>query len=144
MIITPPSVYIKDTGTTKGRGVFASRNFAVGEIVEVCHVLLYHMPADDIQEEEIRRRVFHWHPPQGESRIQALALGYGSMYNHDNPANMRYDPDKRNLLLIFTAVRHIAADEELTVNYNAGGGDHVSDDDDWFRRMSVEPITGPS
>ncbi len=33
-------VWVQDTGTPRGRGVFAARNFAVGEVVEHAPVLV--------------------------------------------------------------------------------------------------------
>ena len=46
-----------------------------------------------------------------------LALGYGSLYNHSYRPNARYvDLSERTKL--FTAIRDIAAGEEITVNYN--------------------------
>ncbi len=62
------------------------------------------------------------------------------MYNHDNPANMRYEADKKNLTLKFSAARNIRTGEELTINYNALGGEASSDDNIWFERMNVRPI----
>jgi hypothetical protein len=40
MEVVPSSGYVKDTGTPKGRGVFASRSLQAGELVEVCPILL--------------------------------------------------------------------------------------------------------
>jgi hypothetical protein len=39
MLLKPPSVYVKDTGTAKGRGVFALRDFTAGEVIELCPVV---------------------------------------------------------------------------------------------------------
>lgn len=44
---------------------------------------------------------------------QALALGYGSFYNHYNLGNVRYEADAENRLLHFMAVRDIANGEEF-------------------------------
>ena len=47
----------------------------------------------------------------------ALALGYGSLYNHSYRPNARY-VDLAGRTKLFTAMRDIAAGEEITVNYN--------------------------
>ena len=47
----------------------------------------------------------------------ALALGYGSLYNHSYQPNARYD-DESGQTKVFTAIRDIEAGEEITVNYN--------------------------
>lgn len=141
MRILPPAVYVGDTGTQKGRGAFAARAFRAGELVEACPVVPFHMTVGDIPE-AIERIMFGWGFLIGEPGPQAIVLGYGSVYNHDNPANMRYEADAGAQLLRFVAVRDIEVDEELTVNYNAIGGGAEWDDDAWFRRMKIEPVIG--
>lgn len=137
--LTLPDVCVKDTGTPKGRGVFAVRAFAAGEVVEACPVMPLRTPYDGLPD-DIKKIVFYWEGPAGKFGTQALALGYGSLYNHNNPANMRYEIDRSTLLLRFIAVRDINIGEELTVNYNADGGAAVSDDDWWFKEKNIEPI----
>src|SRR3954454_24565579 len=51
----------------------------------------------------------------------ALALGYGSLYNHSYRPNARYD-DVGPRTKTFTALRDIARGEEVTVNYNGKPG----------------------
>lgn len=140
--LSSPGVYIKDTGTPKGRGVFASRSFKDGEIVEVCPVIILRGPFMELPE-ELKKIVFDWGVLANMPGTNALALGYGSMYNHNNPANMRYTASQAEHLLRFIAVRDIIPNEELTVNYNATGGGAEWGDDNWFVRMKVDPIVGP-
>lgn len=139
--LNPPSVYVKDTGTAKGRGVFAARPFAAGDVVEVCPVILFRKPYE-VLHKELKTMVFHWQVPEGAASTQALALGYGSLYNHSNPSNMRYETDSEELVIRFIAARDISADEELTINYNADGGAPVSDEEWWFEEKGIELITG--
>jgi hypothetical protein len=141
MLVKPPSVYVKDTGTAKGRGAYAAKPFLDGEIIEACPVVLFTGSFSAIPD-EIRKLLFNWGVLANVRDTHALPLGYGSVYNHDNPANMRYEADLAHPLLRFIAVRAIAQDEELTVNYNAIGGGHESDHDVWFKRMNIEPIVG--
>jgi hypothetical protein len=117
--LTPPRVCVKDTGTGKGRGVFALRAFSAGEFAEVCPVV----PLRTLREflpGEFQDRVFHWEFRADGKGTSALALGYGSLYNHDNPANMRFEVDRPALLIRFIAVRDTTRDEELTINYSGG------------------------
>ena len=141
MRILPPAVYVGDTGTPKGRGAFAARAFCAGELVEACPVVPFHLGVGDLPT-GIERIMFGWGFLIGEPGPQAIVLGYGSVYNHDNPANMRYEADAGDQVLRFVAVRDIEVDEELTVNYNALGGGAEWDDDAWFRRMKIKPIVG--
>ena len=131
--------YLKDTGTTKGRGVFAVRNISMGEIVEVCPVVVLGSRWNQIPK-EVQRVVFDWgYLTKGEP-ASCLALGWGSMYNHANPANLLYRAVPENLCIQFVAARNIEANEELTVNCNETGGDISSTEDVWFKDSGVTPI----
>ena len=141
MTLSPPSVYIQDTGTAKGRGAYAARAHAQGETVEACPVVLFTGAYASIPE-EVRQLLFNWGVLAHTTSGHCLALGYGSMYNHENPANMRYEADAQAGVLRLVAIRDIAADEELTVNYNAVGGGHESQQDTWFTGMGIEPYVG--
>ena len=136
----PPAVCVRDTGTPRGRGVFATRPFAAGEVVEVCPVVIVRGRARMLPP-EIRTIVFDWGVLSsiGEPAV-AIALGYGGLYNHSDPANLRYDALAPAPCLRFTAVREIAVHEELTINYNAIGGGPEWHDDNWFERMGVRRI----
>jgi hypothetical protein len=141
VLLSSPRAFIKDTGTPKGKGVFAQIDFASGSIVEASPVILMTMPCA-LLPPEVQRVVFNWGILTGMESITALALGYGSLYNHNNPANMRYEADPTNCTLRFIAVRDIRAGEELTINYNALGGDAAWNDNNWFDYRNIEPIVG--
>jgi SET domain-containing protein len=138
--LKPPSVYVRDTETSKGRGVFAARAYAAGEVVEECPVVLFKKPYETLHK-ELKNYVFHWDVPEGAAATQALALGYGSLYNHANPSNLRYQTDSESLTLRLIAVRDIRPDEELTINYNADGGAHVSEDEWWFEEKGIKLVS---
>jgi SET domain-containing protein len=138
LTITAPSVCIRDTGTSKGRGAFATRHHDAGETVEVCPVILFSGTFASVPE-EVRKILFNWGVLANAATSHCLALGYGSMYNHDNPANMRYEADQASSTLRFVAIRDIGCGEELTINYNAVGGGHESSADTWFAGMGVLP-----
>ena len=54
----------------------------------------------------------------------ALALGYGSLYNHSYSPNARYD-DAGRQIKEFRALRDIHPGEEITINYN--GAEDIMD-----------------
>ena len=137
--ITPPALYVRDTQSEKGRGVFAARPFAKGELVEASAVVLVPAPCDSIPA-TLRSYVFNWGVMCGLQNTYALALGYGSLYNHANPASLRYEPQALDLALHFIATRDIAKDEELTINYNTPGGHETGDDNQWFVRMGIAKV----
>lgn len=137
--ISPPDICIRETGTAKGKGVFALRAFTRGEVVEVAPVLVLKTDYDTLPA-LLKTYVFDWTTLTGVPRTQGVALGYGSMYNHDNPANLVYQADARRRVMRYVAARDIAAGEELTINYNAVGGVAEWHDDNWFERVGIDVI----
>lgn len=135
--IFPPEVSMRDTQTAKGRGVFAERNFAPGELVETSAVVLLNTPFADLPV-EIQTIAFNWGELCGIGDCHALALGFGSLYNHDNPASLCYESDPENLALHFFAIREINKGEEFTINYDTPGGFSQAHENDWFQRMKLE------
>jgi uncharacterized protein len=98
----------------KGRGVFARRPIEEDEIIERVPVIV--LPADQVGDDPdlnpLAGYIFAW----GRGTV-ALALGYGSLYNHSFEPNARYD-DVGGRTKLFVAIRKIDAGEEITVNYN--------------------------
>ena len=135
--------YINDTGTSKGRGVFAFHTIKPGEIIEICPVIKLETPFNELPE-EIQRVVFHWGVLAQMQTISGLALGYGSMYNHANPANARYKASPDGDLLVISANVKIEKGDEITINYNASEGEPQSNEDNWFALTGVTPYMPPT
>ncbi len=137
------NVEIRDTDSPRGRGVFALQSFQSGEVVEICPVIVFQCP-HDLLPKELQEYVFEWSDLdiKAQKEMQALAIGYGGMYNGDNPANMRYEAvvEGAQLLQRFAAVRNINAGEELTVHYSGKCGAAVSEGNRWFEARGIVPI----
>lgn len=117
---------------TKGRGargVYARRQIAVDEIIERSPVLL--IPKSQVFGDTKMARnaariswyVFTWHVPTKRDYV-ALALGYGSIYNHSFTPNAIYRcvaPDAME----YVAIAPIAAGDEITINYNGDPADQT-------------------
>lgn len=116
----------------KGRGVFARRRFRKGEVIERVPVIV--VPYEEF---ETGPTMSHYYFAWGEGTV-ALALGYGSLYNHSYRPNARYD-DIGQRTKVFTALRVIEPGEEITVNYNGDPEDmaHVGFD---VLDEEVEPV----
>jgi SET domain-containing protein len=103
----------------KGRGVFARRTIREGQVIERVPVLV--LPSATVDGEAgwdgLASYCFVW----GEGTL-ALALGYGSLYNHSYRPNARYQDEGRRTK-VFSALRDIAPGEEITVNYNGDPAD---------------------
>lgn len=117
---------------TKGRGargVYARRDIAIGEIVERSPVIL--IPKNQVfgdtkhaqNAARISWYVFTWHVPTKREYV-ALALGYGSIYNHSFTPNAIYRcvaPDAME----YVAIAPIKAGDEVTINYNGDPADQT-------------------
>lgn len=137
--IFPPQIAMRDTQSKRGRGVFADRDFVAGEIVETAAVVLLQSDFASLPQ-EIKSIVFNWGALCGIGDMHAIALGYGSLYNHASPASLRYQPDPANLALQFIATRDVHAGEELTVNYDNPQGSSGELGNDWFSRLGIARI----
>lgn len=137
--ILPANAYIADTQTVKGRGIYSSVDFNEGDLIEEVVVIVLMRPYDQLPA-KLQRVVYNWGALTQSEPCSALCLGFGSLYNHANPANMRYTANKKNQTLSYYAARNIKEGEELTVNYNAGYGSNISKEDDWFERNNITPI----
>jgi uncharacterized protein len=98
----------------KGRGVFARRAIPEGEVIETCPVLV--VPTVEVRSGTAWTRLGEYCFEWGRGTV-ALALGFGSLYNHSYEPNARYE-DIGGRTKLFVALRDIAAGEEITVNYN--------------------------
>ena len=106
----------------EGVGVFAAHPFVAGELVECCPVIVCPPPEEALVEQtRLRGLYFTW-----KDDAVAVALGYGSLYNHSWEPNAAYELDHRRRVVRFRAVQAIATGDEVTINYTGhpdGRGD---------------------
>jgi hypothetical protein len=104
------------------RGVYARRAIAEGCVIERVPVIL--IPKAQVfgdtwaaqKAARISWYVFAWNVPTKREYV-ALALGFGSIYNHSFTPSAVYrcaPPD----VMEYVALRPIEAGEEITINYN--------------------------
>lgn len=119
-------LYIAETNH-KGRGVFAAVEFNRGDIIELCPII--EINADDravVHETSLHDYYFVW----GKEDTQAaLALGYGSLYNHSDTPNAQFINDLENDLIIIECLSVIMPGTEICINYV----DHRSNEKLWFK-----------
>jgi SET domain-containing protein len=100
------------------RGVFANVALPMGEVIERCPIIA--IPPPEIVDIE-KSILLHYCYFFGKKKDQALlALGFGSLYNHSYTPNATYTIKLKEQLIIFTALKDIAKNEEIVVNYNQG------------------------
>lgn len=99
----------------KGRGVFTDSPLSKGDIIEVCPVILFDdwEEAQHIDATPLSHFYYRW-----TEGVNALALGYGSLYNHSYCPNAYYRRNYENQTLEFVALRDIRPGEEILINYN--------------------------
>ena len=105
----------------RGRGVFADAPIAEGTVIEECPLIV--LPAEEVEptmRTNLGNYAFQWGGTRDQS---AIALGYGSLYNHSDDPNALYVRRLEDQVIAFLSIRAIAAGEEITVSYNGGFGD---------------------
>lgn len=121
-----PGLYILDTDMS-GRGVFTSREINERDLIEVCQVVV--IPKSELP--IVHKTILHdyyflWGPDMKDG---AIALGYGSLYNHAIHPNADFILDIENMSIDIVAIKDIQPGEEITINYH---GEPGNDKNLWF------------
>ncbi len=112
-----PFLYLKHHDL-RGRGVYTAQEIPAGSIIETCPVIV--IPAPDLV--AIHKTILHdYYFLWGTTGEAALALGYGSLYNHSPYPNAEYEMLLDEQEIRFFAQRDIQAGEEINISYTEGG-----------------------
>lgn len=96
--------------------MFTAEDIPAGTTIELAYVIL--LSAEDrltIHNTHLHDYYFQW-----DGDRAAIALGLGSLYNHDDAANAEFELDYDFEQIRFTALRDIAPGEEITTDYRVG------------------------
>ncbi|WP_116125267.1 SET domain-containing protein [Lewinella sp. IMCC34183] len=117
-----PFIYVRPS-PLGGRGVYTAEPIPAGTVVERAPVVVL-SPEDRaiIHGTGLHDYYFLW---DGDGA--AIALGYGSLYNHASEPNLAFEMDYEFEQIRFSAERDIAGGEELLIDYVVGGGEAL-----WF------------
>ena len=119
-IVPPAGIEIREG--PHGRGVFAARDFASGETIEIC-------PTIEIGDADAGGLLGNYVISSNrDPKLNVFMLGYGSLYNHSGEPSAEY-LDNENDSLVFVALRDIAEGEEITIDYG----------EEWWETREVEP-----
>jgi uncharacterized protein len=121
-IESPSKIYVAESKIPDaGKGVFAKEPIAKGEVIENCPVIEVSLgdPANN-DEGTLVNYFFYF------GNVLALALGFGSLYNHSYDPNATYKPNLEDKTIDYTAIKDIDIGEEITVNYNYGNPEDKS------------------
>jgi SET domain-containing protein len=120
----------------KGRGVFCKQIIWQGEEFEICPVIV--LPASDYNILTASRLVDYFFNFNKDEQTLALALGFGSLYNHAVDSNASYTLNREDKLIIFYALEDIKPGTEICINYSGESGHEFIE---WFeaRNINLQP-----
>lgn len=110
----------KSTINHSGYGVFASKNFKKGEIIEEC-------PCLPLSENVLHDFNNHLFSPDGNKTV--LPLGHGCLYQHTELPNAAWVFDENNQLITFEALKNIPKEHEIFIYYSP----------QWFSSRGTQP-----
>ena len=104
-----------------GRGVFATRRFVKGELVESC-------PTVEVPDSEVTGRLGDYVYLSVRNRDVLLVLGYGMLYNHSENPNVEYVQEDPGTIE-FLALRAVKPGDELMIDYG----------EEWWETRGLKP-----
>ena len=125
------SLYIKEV-KGKGRGVFCKQEIRKDEIFEICLLLV--IPSEDYSYVIETQLVDYFFNFNKEENSKAIALGFGSLYNHAVYSNAAYLLKPESKTIEFFALEDIKPGTEITINY---GGERGKDYNIWFESRNI-------
>lgn len=121
-IESPQKVFVSESKIKDaGKGVFAKDEITSGEIIEKCPVIEVSLK-DPANNDDGKLVDYFFYFGEG----LAIALGFGSLYNHSYEPNATYKVNLENKTIDFIAIKDINSGEEVTVNYNFGNPTNTS------------------
>jgi uncharacterized protein len=138
-IIFPPDLIVTSAGGGLGRGVYAARAFKAGELIEVASVVELAVDWDTLPK-PLQTRVFNWKYLTNSDNQLALAMGFGSLYNHSESANARFEGDRQHSVMRYIATRDIAENEQVLINYNQSILNDSPREENWFDLNDIPEI----
>jgi SET domain-containing protein len=114
-----PALVVKKT-RQRGRGVYTKKAFKKGRVIETCHVIEVSPRESDVAVQTVLNSYwFLWGGKgRGSQRSCAIALGFGSLYNHSPKPNAVVRKQVKDGVIHFVALRDILPGEEITIDYS--------------------------
>ncbi len=125
-------LYLKEI-KGKGRGVFCKETIYKDEAIEICPLLV--LPSSDFDALSSSHLIDYIFNFNVEEKTVALALGFGSLYNHQVYPNAAYILNRETKVISFFALEDISANKEICINYKGAYG---QDFKEWFDLRNIE------
>jgi len=107
-------LYVAET-SNKGRGVFTTADISSQSVIEICPcIILTNKDTLQIHKTLLHDYYFLW---DLEEKTSAIALGFGSIYNHSELPNADFLINRDANDITFVAIKDIQAGEEILINY---------------------------
>lgn len=118
-ILTSDKIYINNSKIPNAnRGVYASKDIKKDELIESCPLIeISQHDMANLNESILVTYFFYF--GKDKQRL-AIALGFGSIYNHTYKPNAKYKIKIKGSTIDFIALKDIKKDDEITFNYNNG------------------------
>lgn len=117
----PTKIVVKESEISDaGRGIFATSDIGGGELIERCPIIFLTENDYPLAKRTTLLNYYFLNEPENRS---AIALGYGSLYNHSYEPNATYQKHLEDGHIDFVAIKDIKTGDEITVNYNYGNPD---------------------
>lgn len=100
--------------------MYCTEDIVRDSVIEICPIIV--IPGEQARE-IVRGYVLYEYYFEWKKDSIAIALGYGSLYNHSEHPNAKFEPDYKNQYIIFKSTKEIPAGEEILVDYHAGNPD---------------------
>lgn len=95
-----------------GYGIFASEFISKDTIIEVSKLLLLTKPSLPKQVSLLKNYFFNY-----DSKTSAIALGYGSIYNHTDDGMQTVDYTVKKNVMVYKTIKDVKKYQQLTINY---------------------------
>lgn len=103
-------LYIKHT-KKYGRGVYSRSSIKKGQLIESSPILL--IPHDEFNSSSVLDLYVYKY----DKNTAALALGFGSLFNHSDSPNIAYQVNYESNCIEFIAAKNIKAHSQLFIDY---------------------------
>ena len=124
MLQQHPGLYFAPSGKHR-YGMYCTEDIQRDSVIEICPIIV--IPGEQAKE-IVRGYVLYEYYFEWKRDAIAIALGYGSLYNHSPKPNAVFEPDYKGQYIIFKALADIPAGQEILVDYHAGNPDEKM----WF------------